>query len=85
MATVQRPEKYPFLQIFIVIVCLALWTGGTFWYVTYAVSQSQRQWCSTFALLNEAPAPKAAPDNPSRTYAAKLAQDFQQLQREFGC
>lgn len=85
MVIAQHPEKYPLFPVIILVLCLVLWTAGTFWYITFAVNQSQHKWCATFQLLNEAPAPKASPGNPSRIYSAKLAADFRELQSQFGC
>lgn len=85
MSTAQLPEKYPFIQAVVLVTLIALWAVGSFLYVTWAINQAEHKWCTTFQLLNEAPAPAAAPDNPSRIYAAKLSADFRELQREFGC
>jgi hypothetical protein len=73
------------LPVVIVIVSFLLFAGGTAAYTTWSVSNSQHNWCNTIDLLLAAPAPKAAPDNPSRNYDAKLATDFRVLKERLGC
>jgi hypothetical protein len=82
----EKSAGHPFiLPVTIVIVSFLLFAGGTAAYTTWFVNNSQHNWCNTINLLLAAPAPKAAPGNPSRTYDAKLATDFRVLKTRLGC
>jgi hypothetical protein len=77
-----RPSVIP---IILTPFCFLLFVGITIGYVTWSVNTSEHKWCTVIELLNKAPAPKAAPNNPSRIYDAQLAQDFRVLQTSLGC
>jgi hypothetical protein len=73
------------LLIAFTMLCFLLFAGGTVWYTTWSVNNSQRNFCTVVDLLNNAPVPDASVGKPARAYDAKLAQDLRALQQILGC
>jgi hypothetical protein len=86
VATAIRWYRHPYLiPALITIISFLLFAGATVWYMTWAINQSEHDWCTMLNTLAQAPAPAPRPGNPSRIYDAKIAEDLRNLRQTFGC
>jgi hypothetical protein len=78
-----RGDRRTVIRIVITLVCTLLLNG---FYTTWAVTQSQHNWCDTVQLIARQQPPSGNPvTNPARGFDQKLHTDFLLLESRLGC